>query len=390
MPGLEEITGKAISGEWGTDAEEGEGIPVLRTTNFTNDGMISYENVVRRTIEKKNLSDKFLRPGDIILEKSGGSDKQPVGRVVYYDGPEETYLFNNFTGLLRVKDANQWIPKYVFYALFANYAHGGTRQYENQTTGIHNLKTDQYVRDTVIPEKPLAEQRAIVSVFDEINRLLTLHKQQFSKLDKLLKARFVELFGDPVKNEKRWTLVPLGDVAEIRIGPFGSLLHKEDYIDGGHALVNPSHIVNDKIVTDEKLTVSDEKYAALSAYKLRKDDIVLGRRGEMGRCAVVHQDGLLCGTGSMIIRPNGEILPYFLQKMLSSPSYRTIIENKAVGTTMMNLNVPIVSSLMLPRLPKRQQEKYIAFVHQSDKSKLTVQKSIDKLETLKNILMWEI
>ena len=132
MPGLEEITGKAISGEWGTDAEEGEGIPVLRTTNFTNDGMISYENVVMRTIEKKNLSDKFLRPGDIILEKSGGSDKQPVGRVVYYDGPEETYLFNNFTGLLRVKDANQWIPKYVFYALFANYAHGGTRQYENQ------------------------------------------------------------------------------------------------------------------------------------------------------------------------------------------------------------------------------------------------------------------
>ena len=102
----------------------------------------------------------------------------------------------------------------------------------------------------------------------------------------------------------------------------------------------PSHIVDDKIVTDEKLTVSDEKYAALSAYKLRKDDIVLGRRGEMGRCAVVHQDGLLCGTGSMIIRPNGEILPYFLQKMLSSPSYRTIIENKAVGTTMMNLLHP--------------------------------------------------
>ena len=103
MAKLIEITGKVLSGEWGTDDESGNGVPVLRTTNFTNEGIVDYSNVVTRTIQKKNIDAKYLRKGDIIIEKSGGSDKQPVGRVIYFDGPESTYLFNNFTGLLRVK-----------------------------------------------------------------------------------------------------------------------------------------------------------------------------------------------------------------------------------------------------------------------------------------------
>ena len=104
MAKLIEITGKALSGEWGTDDEIGNGIPVLRTTNFTNEGFIDYRDVVTRHIDKKNIDEKYLRPGDIIIEKSGGSDKQPVGRVVYFEGPESTYMFNNFTVLLRVKE----------------------------------------------------------------------------------------------------------------------------------------------------------------------------------------------------------------------------------------------------------------------------------------------
>ena len=86
MAKLIEITGKALSGEWGTDDETGEGIPVLRTTNFTNEGVVNYNDVVTRTITKKNIDEKFLRKGDIIIEKSGGSDKFPVGRVIYFDG----------------------------------------------------------------------------------------------------------------------------------------------------------------------------------------------------------------------------------------------------------------------------------------------------------------
>ena len=205
--------------------------------------------------------------------------------------------------------------------------------------------------------------------------------------DELVKSQFIEMFGDPVENEKEWPLVRLDELAEIKIGPFGSLLHKEDYIENGHALVNPSHIVDSKIVIDPKLTISDEKYDELSSYALRIGDVILGRRGEMGRCAVVYEEGLVCGTGSMIIRPGTEMKPYFLQNIISSPAYRRVIEGKAVGVTMMNLNAPTVSSFMIPKLPVKLQEEYLEFVNQSDKSKFELKKAIENTAALIKSLM---
>ena len=195
------------------------------------------------------------------------------------------------------------------------------------------------------------------------------------------------MFGDPVQNEKGWPLARLGDLAEVKIGPFGSLLHKEDYIEGGHALINPSHIVDGKIEIDPKLTISDEKFQELSSYGMRVDDVVLGRRGEMGRCAVVDKEGYLCGTGSMIIRAGNEMRPYFLQNIISSPAYRRIIEDKAVGITMKNINVPIVSELMIPKLPIHLQEQYMELVEQSDKSKFELTQAISRIDDMIKALM---
>lgn len=238
-----------------------------------------------------------------------------------------------------------------------------------------------------VPVMDLSNQKQIASTLDKLETLISLRKEQLAKLDELVKARFVEMFGDPVANEKKWPLVSLSEIAEIKIGPFGTLLHKEDYLSGGHALVNPSHIIDGKIVTDDNLTISDEKYTELSAYHLLPGDIVMGRRGEMGRCAVVYESGLLCGTGSLIIRPNEHMKPYFLQSILSSPGYKKIIEDKAVGVTMPNLNVPIVSSLTVPQLPVDLQKDFIRFMEKTDETKLTIQASLDKLEVMKKALM---
>ncbi len=384
MATLSEITGKALPGEWGSEDETGTGTPVLRTTNFNNNGTVNYDNVVTRTIntKKKGVADKFLRYGDIIIEKSGGSDKQPVGRVMFFEGPEQTYLFNNFTGLLRVKNQNIWLPKYVFYSLFANYCSGGTRRYENKTTGLHNLKTDDYVCYYNIPEKAITQQQLICEQLDKIRFIIDSRRQELVKLDELVKARFVEMFGDPIINKKGFAKVRLDSEADIKIGPFGSLLHQGDYIENGHALVNPSHIIDGSIQANPKLTISNEKYENLSAYHLKVDDIVMGRRGEMGRCAVVRENGLLCGTGSLIIRTKGSLKADFIQKVISFPSYKRMIEDKAVGQTMQNLNVQIVSALEIIKPPKKIQESYYSFVAQVDKSKFVVQQQIRDLQEL--------
>ncbi len=203
-------------------------------------------------------------------------------------------------------------------------------------------------------------------------------------------SQFVEMFGDPVTNEKGWKLVPLSDLAEIKIGPFGSLLHKEDYVRGGHPLINPSHIVDGTIHADENLSISNEKYSELSSYQLKIDDVVLGRRGEMGRCAVVHEEGLFCGTGSLIIRPNATVAPYFLQKIISYPSFRREIEGVAVGVTMQNLNVPIVSSFRIPLLPRKMQDEYLQLVESSDKSKFDIRQAMEALERSRIAIMKKV
>ena len=238
-----------------------------------------------------------------------------------------------------------------------------------------------------VPIVDICEQRRIAAVLNKVSGLIAKRREQLDKLDELVKARFVEMFGDPVSNPYNWEKVSLSELADIRIGPFGSLLHKEDYIEGGHPLVNPSHIIDGKIVIDEKLTVSHQKYVELEAYHLKAGDVVMGRRGEMGRCAVVSQEDLLCGTGSLLIRPKGKVTADYIQKIISFTSFKKMIEDMAVGQTMPNLNVPIVSAFQIIKPPVQVQENYYTFVTQVDKSKLTIRQSLDKLEVLKKALM---
>ena len=238
-----------------------------------------------------------------------------------------------------------------------------------------------------VPIVDICEQRRIAAVLNKVSGLIAKRREQLDKLDELVKARFVEMFGDPVSNPYNWEKVSLSELADIRIGPFGSLLHKEDYIEGGHPLVNPSHIIDGKIVIDEKLTVSHQKYVELEAYHLKAGDVVMGRRGEMGRCAVVSQEDLLCGTGSLLIRPKGKVTADYIQKIISFPSFKKMIEDMAVGQTMPNLNVPIVSAFQIIKPPVQVQENYYTFVTQVDKSKLTIRQSLDKMEVLKKALM---
>ena len=372
MAKLLEITGKAISGEWGQDDDTGTGIPVLRTTNFTNEGFVNYKNVVTRSISKKNIAEKYLRHGDVIIEKSGGSDKQPVGRVIFFEGEENKYLFNNFTGLLRVQNPEEWLPKYVFYALYAYYRNGGTRAFENRTTGLHNLQVDNYVKSVDIPKLSYRKQQHICETLDHVRDAVAYRERQLTKPDELIKARFVEMFGDPIQNEKCWEIKSLFDLGYCKNG---MNFHKGDHGVEIHCLG-----VGD---FKDRSTIYDVKnlpYVALnespdSDYLLQDGDIVFvrsnGNKELVGRCLAIYPENVPVTYSGFCIRyrltSEKASVPYIL-RVLKADSVRKKMAGR--GANIQNLNQQTLSQLAIPLPPLPLQNQFADFVAEVDKSKL--------------------
>ena len=136
-------------------------------------------------------------------------------------------------------------------------------------------------------------------------------------------------------------------IVEIQTGPFGSSLHQSDYQLGGTPVINPASIQNERIIPVGKMAVGPVTLERLASFKLQVGDIIMGRRGEMGRCAVVskYEIGWLCGTGSLILRTLEYIYPRFLSMLIGSPFSRHYLGGTAVGTTMQNLNQTILLNL---------------------------------------------
>ena len=374
MAKLIDITGKSLSGEWGTDDETGDGIPVLRTTNFTNEGVVNYNDVVTRTITKKNIADKFLRKGDIIIEKSGGSDKFPVGRVIYFDGEEKTYLFNNFTGLLRVKNQDDWYPKYVFYSLYANYKRGGTRAFENKTTGLHNLKTDDYVSRYEVAEIDKTEQILICEKLNKLYEIIKLRRQELQLLDELIKARFVELFGDPIKNPKGWEVVTIGDiVTEVRYGT------SKPAVEGGKY----PYLRMNNLTVDGHLDLKDLKYIDIPDDEMekcvvRKGDVLFNRTNSIelvGKTAVFDLPEDMVIAGYIIrVRLNERLLPEIFSQYMNLEALKDILRAMAKGAVnQANINAQELQSIKVYVPDMEVQKQFIKMKEQVDKSKVTKQ-----------------
>ena len=159
-----------------------------------------------------------------------------------------------------------------------------------------------------------------------------------------------------------WEWCRLGMLcSKFSTGPFGTMVHKSDYTDNGIPLVNPTNIKEQKIVSDNICKVSLFKYEELRAYVLCENDIILARRGDLAKCAIVHkeQTGWLAGTGSFFLHVLGLSLDYFTL-IYTSPYTQSYLIGDSVGTTMNNLNQGLLSRLLIPVPPLSEQSRIIA------------------------------
>ena len=237
-----------------------------------------------------------------------------------------------------------------------------------------------------IPLPPLEEQKRIAAILDAADDLRAKRRASLAQLDALLQSTFLDMFGDPVANPMGWEERALKETkSKVQIGPFGSLLHKEDYLTDGVPVVNPMHIVSGKIQAGGEQTVSEHKAATLSNYRLEGGDVVMGRRGEMGRCAVVSdvEVGMLCGTGSLYFRPDpSELSPLFLAWLLSSASMKRHLDGLSQGVTMPNLNQNMINNLRIALPPLDLQRRFAAIVDSVEQQKAKQRAHLDELDTL--------
>lgn len=270
--------------------------------------------------------------------------------------------------------------KFLFYSLLSKQSH-----FEKNATGsTFKAISSKVVSNTEIPIPPKSTQLAIVSELDKINELIRIKKEQLKDYDNLAQSIFYEMFGDPVENEKGWKVKKIGDLAIVKTGPFGSMLHKEDYITDGIPLVNPVHMKDFKIVPDKEFTISKEKACDLENYMLQNNDVVFARRGDIGRCAIVSktEHGYLCGTGSLFVRFTEDIESVFIMYIVRSESFSKHLVSKAKGATMLNINSNTIADLeiLLPPLPL--QHLFAQRIEQIEHQKSEVAKAITDLETL--------
>ena len=188
-----------------------------------------------------------------------------------------------------------------------------------------------------------------------------------------------------------WDVAVLSGSASFRTGPFGSALHKSDYTEDGVPVINPMHIIAGRISPTRSMTVSTSVALRLADFLLQPGDIIVGRRGEMGRCAVVraNEHGWLCGSGSMIVRPHGFNSDY-LQRLLSSSPVVSAIEEGSVGVTMINLNQGTLGRLRLPLPPLHEQRAIAAALTDVDDLLTSLDRLIAKKRAIKQGVMHDL
>lgn len=303
--------------------------------------------------------------------------------MVYFDGENNKYLFNNFTALLRVKDQDKWSTKYVFYYLFNSYAKGNTLKFQNKTTGLHNLQLDNYINSLCVFEITYNEQIYIVNEIDKVVDLIEKRKKQIEKLDELVRSRFIEMFGD-INSE-----CDLGDyILELRAGK--SLAGVEDcknkVLKTGAATLG--------FFDDNQVKNLPCDYVPNPLHKVETGDVIISRMNTpdlVGTCSYVwespkntyYPDRLW----KTIVKPN--VNPIFIWQLMQQSIIKKQIKEYSSGTSgsMWNISKSNLLRIKTVFVPFSLQNKFAEFVEKVEKTKSATKKSLSSFETLKKSLM---
>ena len=289
-----------------------------------------------------------------------------------------------FLGADGVKVLRSKVPnanyRYLYYAL---------KNAKIPNTGYN--RHYKWLKELEIEYPPIDQQVKTVKVLDKVESIIYNRQNQLQKLDELVKARFVELFGNPVINNKGWNVSDLGQLT-IKIGsgatPKGG---KEAYQTDGISLIRSMNVHNGKFEYKELAHISDEQAARLENVAVEKNDVLLNITGaSVARSCVVPTNVLPARVNQhvCIIRCKDSIMPDFINSLLIDDNYQDLLWSIAgSGATREAITKQQVESLQIILPPISKQEEFSKFINRVDKSKVAVQKSLDEAQLLFDSLM---
>ena len=353
---------------------------------YKNDRITPSMGFMSATASQEEIERFRLEQGDVLITKDSETwDDIGVPSLVVQSADD--LISGYHLALLRPFDniSGQFLVR-------ALQGKGVAYQFHVRANGVTRFGlTHTSIQSVQIPLPPLPEQRAIVRYLDHADRRIRRYVNAKRKLIALLeeekqaiinravtrgldpnvrlKPSGVEWLGDVPAH---WIIRTLGQIADsFRTGPFGSMLHQSDYVEGGIPVINPVHMKGGTIVADPSCTVSEAVADRLSSYRLDLYDIVFSRRGELGRCALVRslETSWLCGTGSLRVRITyGNIEPEFLIRALQVRWVGEYLSLASVGATMANLNTGILKGVPITIPPIQEQRDILELISRQSRT----------------------
>lgn len=368
-----------------SDEYVNEGIRIIRIANVQK-GYIEDDAPAFYPMNSIGLNKYMLKENDLLMSLTGN-----VGRVALLQKEMLPAALNQRVACLRLK-TDKLIKRYLFHILNSNFFE---RQCIQASKGVaqKNMSTE-WLKDYEIPLYSIEKQLEIIEVLDKTRNVISLRKDELLALDNLIKARFVELFGDLANPKCQWKKEKLVDACknpdDIKCGPFGTQLSKDEYCSSGVAVWEIPQI-NSGFATQPTHFLTDEKANQLEAYSIKSGDIAMSRKGNVGRCAVfpeTMEDGIIHSDVLRIRIDNDLVLPVFMMHQLHySGAVQHQIELVSSGAIMAGINVTKLKQIEVHIPPLELQNQFADFVKQVDKSKVAVQKALEKTQLLFDSLM---
>ena len=366
-----------------------EGIPFIRGNNMI-DGEIVDEDMYHITEEKHSILLKgHVQTGDVLITTRGN-----IGQVAIIPERHDDSNINAQIVLLRVnKD-----ELYNRYLLWALQSHKSKEQYLALQTGtaLKQLPVGK-LEQVKIKYVDLQSQLQVAEILDKVYQIIKIRKRELFALDNLIKARFVELFGDAVANPMHWPVKKLKDLSvQINSGntPKGG---SENYVEEGITFFRSQNVWKDRLEMDDIAYIDADTHASMKRSSLKHGDILMTKTGRintenssLGRAALyMGEDDMANVNGHVyFIRLKAGVNNKFVLRILVSPEYRDLIRSVCVGgIDKRQLNKEHIEEFPIICPPTDMVDSFIAFFEQVDKSKVAVQKALDEAQLLFDSLM---